>query len=88
MANYDDGSEYRTQNKITTLEDYNNGLIELTKISKRSKQQKIEVMSQISLLNGQVTDGSLHPTKPKDYDKSEFSKAFALTCSICMIGDR
>lgn len=45
-------------------------------------------MSQISLLNGQVTDGSLHPTKPKDYDKSEFSKAFTLTYSICMIGDR
>uniref|UniRef100_U9T5X5 Uncharacterized protein n=1 Tax=Rhizophagus irregularis (strain DAOM 181602 / DAOM 197198 / MUCL 43194) TaxID=747089 RepID=U9T5X5_RHIID len=38
--------------------------------------------SQITLLNRQVTDGSLQPTQPKDYDKSEFSKALALACSI------
>lgn len=40
--NYDDGSEYRTQNKITTLEDYNNGLIELTKISKRRSNKRLK----------------------------------------------
>ena len=38
--------------------------------------------SQIILLNRQVTDGSLQPTQPKDYDKSEFSKALVLACSI------
>ncbi|GBC10444.1 hypothetical protein RclHR1_09630008 [Rhizophagus clarus] len=86
MTNYVTVQNIETQNKIKTLEDYNNRLIELIKIQKEAndfQQQKIEVMeSQITLLNRQVTDGPLQPTQPKDYDKSEFSKALALACSI------
>ncbi|GES77595.1 hypothetical protein GLOIN_2v1762456 [Rhizophagus clarus] len=86
MTNYVTVQNIETQNKIKTLEDYNNRLIELIKIQKEAndfQQQKIEVMeSQITLLNRQVTDGPLQPTQPKDYDKLEFSKALALACSI------
>ena len=86
MANYATIQNIKVQNKIKLLKDYNNGLIELIKIQKEAndfQQQKIEVMeSQIILLNRQVTDGSLQPTQPKDYDKSEFSKALVLACSI------
>ncbi|GBB97734.1 hypothetical protein RclHR1_30520001 [Rhizophagus clarus] len=86
MTNYTTVRNIETQNKINPLEDYNNRLIELIKIQKEAndfQQQKIEVMeSQITLLNRQVTDGPLQPTQPKYYDKSKFSKALALACSI------
>jgi hypothetical protein len=87
MANYAIARNIETQNKVTTLENYSNGLNEILKIQKEAndfQQQKIEIMeSQLSLLNEQVTNGpSRQPTQQKDYSKSEFNRALALACSI------
>ena len=83
MANNAIARNIEIQNKVTTLENYNNGLIEILEIQKEAndfQQQKIEIMeSQLSLLNEQVANGS---TLQKDYEKSEFGRALALACSI------
>src|SRR6266542_3469860 len=87
MANYTMTRNIETQNKVTTLENYNTGLIEILKIQKEAndfQQQKLKLMeSQLSLLNKQVADGStLQSAQQKDYEKSEFGRALALACSV------
>ena len=76
MANYAMARNVEIQNKVTTLENYNNGLIEILEIQKEAndfQQQKIEIMeNQLSLLNEQVADG----------EKLEFGRALALACSV------
>lgn len=78
MANYATVRNIETQKKVTTLENYNNGLNEILKIQKEAndfQRQRIEIMeSQLSLLNEQVTDGLTR--------KSEFSRTLALACSV------
>lgn len=82
-TNYTMARNIEIQNKVTTLENYNNGLIEILEIQKEAnnfQQQKIEIMeSQLSLLNEQAANGS---TQQKNYEKSEFGRALALACSI------
>ncbi len=85
MANYTMARNIEIQNKVTTLENYNNGLIEIIEIQKGAnnfQQQKIEVMeNQLTLLNEQVADGST-------YEKLEFGRALALACSIKIINEK
>ncbi|GES92746.1 hypothetical protein GLOIN_2v1762456 [Rhizophagus clarus] len=75
------------QNKVTTLENYNYGLIKILEIQKEAndfQKQKIEIMeSQLSILNEQVANGSTLPfVQQKDYEKSKFGRALVLACSI------
>ena len=86
MVNYETIRNIKTQNKVTTLENYSNGLIEILKVQRDAndfQQRKIEIMeTQLSLFNEQVADGSTQSTQQKNYEKSEFSRALALACSV------
>ncbi|GBB90181.1 hypothetical protein RclHR1_17060005 [Rhizophagus clarus] len=87
ITNYTMAQNIEIQNKVTTLENYNYGLIKILEIQKEAndfQQQKIEIMeSQLSILNEQVANGSTLPfVQQKDYEKSEFGRALALACSI------
>lgn len=86
MVNYATIRNIENQNKVTTLENYSNGLIEILKVQRDAndfQQSKIEIMeTQLSLFNEQVTDGSTQSTQQKNYEKSEFSRALALACSV------
>ena len=86
MVNYATIRNIKNQNKVTMLENYSKGLIEILKVQRDAndfQQRKIEIMeTQLSLFNEQVTDGSTQSTQQKNYEKSEFSRALALACSV------
>ena len=74
ITNYTMARNIEIQNKVTTLKNYNYGLIKILEIQKEAndfQQQKIEIMeSQLSILNKQVANSLTLPfVQQKDNEK-------------------